>query len=735
MDQLLHSIHSPSQTLEIYSLCKILIENNLNHLLKEICSFMIKNQPDTKEFKRLLAFFNPPEDPASSFSNLNSLYDLDFDIKDYTEILSRQNKLVPQLRDLYTEYPVDIIGSIMSSKGKERGDITFTMTTCKRLDLFVPTMNSFLRCCTDRNLISRWIIVDDNSSDSDRQEMMRLYPFCEFVFKDASHKGHPRSMNILRSMITTPYIFHMEDDWLFVHPAPYISMCMKVLDENPAYGQCLINKNYSETERDLIKGGFVKHTESGMGYVEHQYIEDPVELDRFIKTGPGGSVAYWPHYSFRPSLLHKRVWDISPFREDPCHFEMEHSHLYHKMGFKSAFLPGTYSLHTGKLTSETTAQKANAYALNEVSQFGSTLSASKSSSLSFRNPVMFDISSNIIKAIKSIPTTMHPRKVDTYCINLDRRPDRYQKFTSRWKNIKRFSAVDGDKLHFTPNEIRIWGANDHCWNRRIIGCAYSHMKLWKQLLDSDKDAYFIMEDDAVPMKNIEIIDRFINGDVGIDYDILFASYFEWNSNSDIKTGGWVDRSQPDKIQMVRMKSFGETCKHFMGGFCAYFISRSGAEKMLRLIDSIGMHYAIDTMAYRLADVGSALFMYPPLIESPLANFNTEIDSDIQRTLLPLLDYDTFIDDHIKYLTKLCNTYAYNISLQKQYPDEYNKRTVYVCDLTYLQISVDIPAEFDHYWLDQTRVVIVPQTMKEIIDNREGWRLSKRGVLDIDKLLC
>ena len=157
--------------------------------------------------------------------------------------------------------------------------------------------------------------------------------------------------------------------------------------------------------------------------------------------------------------------------------------------------------------------------------------------------------------------------------------------------------------------------------------------------------------------------------------------------------------------------------------------------MLNLIDTVGMHYAIDTMAYRMADIGSVLFMYPPLITSPLANFNSEIDSDIQRTLLPLHNYDTFIDDHIAYLRKLTSTYGYKLSVDTKYPEEYDRRTVYVCDMTYMQAYVDIPEEFDHYWLDQSRVVVVPQKMKEIVDNREGWRLTKRGRFDIDRLLC
>ncbi len=161
MEQLLASINTPES---ILLLCNTLLEHKLLHLVNEIASFSSSQSPSLAKLQKITESQLSSLSPAQSFESLNSLYSMDFDIKDYTDILSHQNKLVPHLKDLYTDYPSDIVQSISNSKGKETANITFTMTTCKRLDLFVPTMNSFLRCCTDRHLISRWIIVDDNSS-------------------------------------------------------------------------------------------------------------------------------------------------------------------------------------------------------------------------------------------------------------------------------------------------------------------------------------------------------------------------------------------------------------------------------------------------------------------------------------------------------------------------------------------------------------------------------------------
>ena len=46
------------------------------------------------------------------------------------------------------------------------------------------------------------------------------------------------SMNIIRDNVNTPYIFHMEDDWLFFNKKNYISECLEVLSSNINIKQC-----------------------------------------------------------------------------------------------------------------------------------------------------------------------------------------------------------------------------------------------------------------------------------------------------------------------------------------------------------------------------------------------------------------------------------------------------------------------------------------------------------------
>ena len=260
-----------------------------------------------------------------------------------------------------------IIYGILNRPPRKFPLITVTITSCKRYDLFRQTLNSFINCCVDLDKIDRWICIDDNSSDGDRDLMKTQYPFIEFYFKTPWEKGHPQSMNILRKMVTTPYVFHLEDDWKFIERRSYMSECLDVLSHDTKLGQCLINKNYAEIAQDhSILGGLFRTTKNGLRYYIHEYAATPQDKNDFYKKwGPGSSCSYWPHFSFRPSLLKTQIWrELGEFGEDISHFEMDYSYRYIGRGWKSAFLESIYCIHTGRLTSEiNNPDKLNAYAL------------------------------------------------------------------------------------------------------------------------------------------------------------------------------------------------------------------------------------------------------------------------------------------------------------------------------------------------------------------------------------
>ncbi len=148
-------------------------------------------------------------------------------------IPNNERKIIEKIRDLNIEfilnkfinYPVKQILNIRNNSviNNNNKNIIFTITTCKRFDLFSKTINSFINCC-DVLKIDKWLCVDDNSSEEDREKMKKLYPFFEFIFKTENEKGHVQSMNIIFDKIKEyKYVCHMEDDWQFFEKRDYIS--------------------------------------------------------------------------------------------------------------------------------------------------------------------------------------------------------------------------------------------------------------------------------------------------------------------------------------------------------------------------------------------------------------------------------------------------------------------------------------------------------------------------------
>lgn len=236
--------------------------------------------------------------------------------------------------------------------------VTLTMTTCKRYDLFEKTVNSLLQNVKDLYMVERFICIDDNSSHEDRNKMLKNYPFFEFVFKKKDQKGHVFSMNMLKKKLTEEdkYIFHLEDDWIFLTRRNYISNSIRVLLNNPVIGQVLFNRNYAETLKDY-------NIEGGKKIINNKYMVHEFNLPPKYKC----SCEYWPHFSFRPSIIRREVLDkVGAFQSVP-HFEMDYAKRYTSLGYVSCFHNRIDTLHIGKLTSDKNGQ--NAYTLNDVKQF------------------------------------------------------------------------------------------------------------------------------------------------------------------------------------------------------------------------------------------------------------------------------------------------------------------------------------------------------------------------------
>ena len=94
-------------------------------------------------------------------------------------LLFNQHFSINQVADRYIYYNIEKVNYLLNRKQRDFPQVTLTMTTCKRYDLFEKTINSILNCF-DLEQIDFWICVDDNSSEEDRNKMKELYPFFNF---------------------------------------------------------------------------------------------------------------------------------------------------------------------------------------------------------------------------------------------------------------------------------------------------------------------------------------------------------------------------------------------------------------------------------------------------------------------------------------------------------------------------------------------------------------------------
>lgn len=327
--------------------------------------------------------------------------------------------------------------AVINRDRKMNPRVILTFTTCKRFDLFQQTVNSILNMWTDVNIVDYWYCVDDNSSQEDRDKMQKEYPWIDYYMKTPAEKGHRPSMKIIWEKLNElrpEYWIHMEDDFLFHTPGSYVykPMQMMIDSRNSGYNvrQILYNRNYGETIRDYkIQGHKI------LRRMAHE-----VALHQYKANGnfDYGNCHYWPHYSFRPSLIDvAAILTVGNYDTPNQFFEMDYANRWMQMGFLSGFYNHLTNRHIGRLTSERNDQtQPNAYELNNESQF---ITPPSSSTLP---------DSNIIGAPLIVPTKKRYYSTIPFDDGLGAQ---FQRFV--WTCIYAEECEESTFIYRTPNKM------------------------------------------------------------------------------------------------------------------------------------------------------------------------------------------------------------------------------------------------------------------------------------------
>ena len=499
------------------------------------------------------------------------------------------NKYINGWNIIYNKIDFSIYNDLLISniKNKSSPRILLSITTCKRYNLFEKTINSLLNQWTDLELIDYWFLVDDNSSNDDREKMKNKYPFFDFYLKQSDEKGHRSSMNIVFNKLNElkpTFWIHLEDDFVFYDKMEYIKTSLKGLElmKDDNVEQILFNACYAERVNDYNVKGFIDKR-NGFYLQDHQINKKFNYLNHH----------YWPYYSFRPSLVRvSAILNVGNFDSENQFFEMDYANKWRDAGYKSAFFNKITNVHIGRLTSERNDKKIlNAYELNGEHQF--------------------------------IKTTPYIK-----IVNLERRVDRKEK-TKKILNecgidcFEFVKAVDGNAITNETDDLELFIGNDFGSRRGFIGCALSHYNLWKNLLkDEEHDYYLIMEDDF---------------EVCCDFKNKIESQKEEMKSKSIIFFGYLmfekERSKVKNIYDIESDNITiNKLNHtlYIGGTCSYSINKKGAKCMIDYIETNGIKHGIDYVVGKL-NHQICYESQPLLVFSEWNENGKEIDSDIQHS--------------------------------------------------------------------------------------------------------
>ena len=210
-------------------------------------------------------------------------------------------------------------------------NITTVFTSCGRWNLLQKTISSFYETNT---LPTESCVIIDNSTDINAESNIRAiierYDNNAKIILNENNIGQVASIDKAYSHVTTEYIFHSEDDWLYTG-SNYIEKSLDVLQCNPNIVTVNIRFRF-----DGEKGGDcpiepLQQTKNGTQF--HLYELNYLNM--------------WHGFSWNPGL--RRLQDYNTIGKCYKNIGQEQhiGQLYKDLGFRGACLQEQYAKHIG----------------------------------------------------------------------------------------------------------------------------------------------------------------------------------------------------------------------------------------------------------------------------------------------------------------------------------------------------------------------------------------------------
>ena len=214
--------------------------------------------------------------------------------------------------------------------------ITVVITSFNRCDLLKKTIESFNK--VNRCPISKVIIIDDSGSPEMHRKIKESYSGYTLILNE-KNIGLVESIDKAYSQVTTPYIWHTEDDFEYTRPG-FIENCIKVMESDPKIFRVGIRgqTHIQSLGTDIQMAGRVPYK-----YSRYYSMDENVRGNQ-----------YWHGFGFQCGLIRKSAYDIvKPYTQysTPDEFitirECRIGLAYYNLGLLAVSLTEDYAIHIG----------------------------------------------------------------------------------------------------------------------------------------------------------------------------------------------------------------------------------------------------------------------------------------------------------------------------------------------------------------------------------------------------
>lgn len=161
--------------------------------------------------------------------------------------------------------------------------VTCVLTSCGRFDLLRATLDSFLA----HHRPARFLVAEDSADEAFARQVRDRYPQVE-VLVNQPRLGQHRSIDRAYAQVSTPFIFHMEDDFRFDRPVDVAEAVALVESDHAISSVCFRRFDTLKLRHRL----FARRFAHGV----NQY----ARMRRAHRD--------WYGFTFNPSVLRRDLW-------------------------------------------------------------------------------------------------------------------------------------------------------------------------------------------------------------------------------------------------------------------------------------------------------------------------------------------------------------------------------------------------------------------------------------------